>query len=455
MNNVIVIGGGASGMLAAFFAANEGSNVTLIEKNEKLGKKIYITGKGRCNITNACDWDTFFENVVTGGKFLFSSYSAFDNFSLMDLFESAGLSMKTERGNRVFPVSDHASDVTKALKVLLDRVGVNVKLNNEVNEILYENTDVMDMQQPESNNGFIESKQISNDTHDKYKNKSKCKNKNIKKVTGVALKNGTVINCYKVIVCTGGLSYPSTGSTGFGIEKAKELGLKIADTSPSLVPINTKESYVTDMQGLALKNVRVTVTNKKNKTLYSGFGEMLFTHFGVSGPLILSASAYITKAIKEEPLDLRIDLKPALDEATLDKRLLKMFDENKNKALKNALVGLLPNTMVPVLIKVSNLSPDKKVNEVSKEERDAIIKNLKAFPLTLVSLRGYNEAIITKGGISTKEINPKTMECKTVQGLYFAGEVLDVDALTGGFNLQVAWTTGAAAGKAAGMACYV
>lgn len=443
MNKVFIIGGGASGMLAAFFAANEGAKVTLFEKNEKLGKKIYITGKGRCNITNACDWDTFFENVVTGGKFLFSSYSCFDNYNLMDLLESAGLSMKTERGNRVFPVSDHASDVTKALKVLLDRAGVEVKLNTEV--VGLKTVDI------EPDNIDSSENAQSNDANNKYKKKAK-KSVSLKKVIGIELKNGTTLECDKVLVCTGGLSYPSTGSTGFGLMEAEKLGLKVTDTSPSLVPINTRESYVTEMQGLALKNVRVTVSNNKNKTLYSGFGEMLFTHFGVSGPLILSASAYITKDIKEGPLDLRIDLKPALDEATLDKRLLKMFDENKNKALKNALAGLLPSTMIPVLIKVSSLNPEKKVNEISKEERDEIIKNLKSFPLTLQSLRGYNEAIITKGGVSTKEINPKTMECKSVKGLYFAGEVLDVDALTGGFNLQVAWTTGSAAGKGCGNA---
>lgn len=406
MNKVIVIGGGASGMLAAIIAAREGADVTLIEKNEKLGKKIYITGKGRCNLTNDCDRDTFFANVTENPKFMYSAYAAFDKDALLSLLSEGGLKTKTERGGRVFPVSDHASDVTGALKRLLDRARVEILLNTEVAEMLMQDLTIK----------------------------------------GVRLTNGNTLYCDRVILCTGGLSYPSTGSDGFGLKAAKALGLKVTDTAPSLVPFNAKESYVKELQGLAPRNVSVKVLNRKNKVIYEEFGEMLFTHFGVSGPLMLSASSVCNKAIREEELKLLIDFKPAIDEATLDKRLLRIFDENKNKALKNSINSLMPASMIPVVIELAGIDPEKKVNEISKGERGAIVSVLKEFPVTLTSLRGYNEAIITRGGISVKEVNPKTMETKQIKGLFVAGEVLDVDALTGGFNLQIAWSTGYLAG---------
>ena len=418
MNKVVVIGGGASGMLAAIIASESGAEVTLLEKNEKLGKKIYITGKGRCNLTNACDRDTFFENVVSNPKFMYSPYAAFDNAGIVRLLERGGLKMKKERGNRVFPVSDHASDVTATLKKLLDSAKVKIRLNTEAAEILT------------SSEGDQEGK-----SH----------------ITGVKLSSGETIEADRVIVCTGGLSYPSTGSTGFGLSEAKRLGLNITDTSPSLVPFNVREThYVEELQGLALKNVSVRVTDSKNKLLYSGFGEMLFTHFGVSGPLMLSASALVGEEIKKKPLSLRIDLKPALDQETIDKRLVGLFAKNKNKQYKNTLAEILPKTMIHPFAMISGIDPDKKVNEITKTERDGVVVLLKSFPLTLTSLRGFDEAVITKGGVSVKEIDPKTMESKKIKGLYFAGEVIDVDAMTGGFNLQIAWSTGFVAGKAAG-----
>lgn len=415
MKKVIVIGGGAAGMMAAIAAADNGHSVSLIEKNEKLGKKIYITGKGRCNVTNAGDMETLFRNVCSNEKFLYSAFYQYDNFTVMDFFEKAGCALKTERGDRVFPVSDHASDVINAFARELKKRNVEVLLNTTVKSLITE-----DLVQEENK-------------------------KHTSKIVGVKLNNGQEMLCDSCIVCTGGLSYPTTGSTGDGYRFAKESGHRFVECKPSLVPLVTKETWCKDVMGLALKNVSVRLVNGK-KELYSGFGEMLFTHFGVSGPLILSASSYYVNKSKGEA-QVFIDLKPALDREQLDKRLLRDFDENKNKQFKNALGGLFPSKLTPIMIQLSGIDPEKKVNEITKVERQTFVELIKNLPLTIVGTRDFNEAIITQGGVSVKDVNPSTMESKIVQGLYFAGEVLDLDAMTGGFNLQIAWSTGHLAGS--------
>lgn len=392
-------------MFAALAAANKGHSVILLEKNEKLGKKLYITGKGRCNITNAGDMDTLFANVITNRKFLYSAFYAYDNFRVIDFFENHGVKTKTERGNRVFPVSDHSSDVIGALSRALKKAGVEIRLFTRAEGLITE--------------------------------EDRCR--------GVRLSDGTAEYADAVILATGGFSYQSTGSTGDGYTFARTCGHKITDIEPALVPFVTKEDYVTKMQGLALKNVRVTI-KKGKKLLFEDFGEMLFTHFGVSGPLCLSASSLVGKELKKQELSMNIDLKPALTAEQLDQRLLRDFDANKNKQFKNSIQGLLPAKMLPVIVELSGIHPDKKVNEITKEERNCLLNLLKAFPVTLIGLRDFKEAIITRGGISVKEVDPSTMESKLVSGLYFAGEVLDLDALTGGFNLQIAWSTGYLAG---------
>lgn len=405
MERMIVIGGGAAGMLAAIIAARNGKQVTLLEKNEKLGKKLFITGKGRCNLTNACDMEDLFRNIVTNHKFLYSSLYGFDNQTTMDFFEGLGLHLKTERGNRVFPESDHSSDVLRVLEQELRKQKVQVKLRTEVKEI------------------------------------SVCDSV----IQGVVLSDGSKLIADQVIVATGGLSYPSTGSTGDGYRFAKTAGHTIQPCSPSLVPMETEETWCKEIMGLTLKNVSVTLSCGKKK-IYEGFGEMLFTHFGVSGPLILSASAYTGKYLND-PLLLKIDLKPALSESQLDERLQRDFFRYQNRQLQNAMDDLLPKKLIPIVIACSQISPDKKVNIITREERLQLVQTLKGLPLHITGFRDYKEAIITRGGVNVKEINPQTMESKLVKGLYFAGEVLDVDALTGGFNLQIAWSTGYAAGN--------
>lgn len=412
MCHVIVVGGGAAGMFAAIAAAKNGHQVTLYEKNEKLGKKIFITGKGRCNITNAADMEELFDAVVTNSKFLYSSFYGYTNQNVIDFFEDAGVPVKIERGNRVFPISDHSSDVIRALEREMKKVGVKVCLNTEVKSV-------------EAEKG---------------------------KFNKVVLKDTTTQTADACIVATGGLSYRSTGSTGDGFRFAENVGHKVTQCFPSLVPMETKEPWICELQGLSLRNVEAKILDGK-KELYKDFGEMLFTHFGVSGPLIISASSYVGKKFmdkngQKKELTLEIDLKPALTEEQLDQRVLRDFEENHNRQFKNAITKLFPTKLIPVMLEIGGIDPEKKVNSIEKEERKQFVHLIKHFRMTLTGLRDYPEAIITKGGVNVKEIDPGTMESKLVKGLYFAGEVLDLDALTGGFNLQIAWSTGYAAGNA-------
>lgn len=425
MSKVIVIGGGASGMMAAIAAAKNGHQVWLFEKNEKLGKKIYITGKGRCNLTNNCEVEELLRAVCVNRKFLYSAFYGYNSQDVIAFFENAGMKTKTERGNRVFPLSDHSSDVIAALASQMRKAGVHVKLNTEVKEVLFEKEEGM---VTEENAGELS---------------DHCKMPHIK---GIRLSSGEIASADAVIVATGGISYRTTGSTGDGYKFAKKAGHSVTELSPSLVPLEIAEDWAQQMQGLSLKNVEVTILGGK-KELYRDFGEMMFTHFGVTGPLILTASTVIQKKLSVHPLQMLIDLKPALSEEQLDARILREFENNKNKQFKTVLTSLLPSKMIPVMARRAEIPADKPIHDISKEERKRLISLLKQFPLTVTSLRDYNEAIITRGGVSVKEIQPSTMESKKVKGLYFVGEVLDLDAVTGGFNLQIAWSTGYAAGS--------
>ena len=405
MSKVLVIGGGAAGMFAALFLAYNGNEVHLFEKNEKLGKKLYITGKGRCNITNASDMETLFSSVVTNSKFLYSSLYGYTNQDVIDFFEGIGVRTKIERGNRVFPLSDHSSDVIMGLSRALEGAGVKIHLRTEVSKVVGK-----------------------------------------EKFEHIILRDGRKIEGDACIVATGGFSYQTTGSTGDGYRFAKEMGHKVTKIRPALVPLEIKEWYAKELQGLSLRNVTATVFDGKKK-VYEDFGEMLFTHYGVSGPLMLSASSYVGELLDDKELQLIIDLKPALTMEQLDQRVLRDFEENCNKQFKNAIGKLFPSKLVPIMLELSGIDPEKKVNLISKEERLRFVNLIKHFTMTITGLRDFNEAIITKGGINVKEINPATMESKLVKGLYFIGEVLDVDALTGGFNLQIAWSTAYAAGN--------
>ncbi len=410
MSRVIVVGGGAAGCMAAIAAVKNGHQVTLFEKNEKIGKKLFITGKGRCNVTNACPVEDLFQNVVTNEKFLYSAFYGFDNAQVQTFFEQAGCPLKVERGERVFPVSDHSSDVLRALERALKEAGVRVELHTEVKEI--------------------------------------CQDDN--KITGVIIKKGQRAEADAVVIATGGISYPLTGSTGDGYRFAKEAGLAVTATRPALVPFEIKEELCKRLQGLSLKNVSVQL-KRNNKKIYEGFGEMLFTHFGVSGPLILTASSYYAKSIAKdknlEEYKLNLDLKPALTLEQLDKRLLREFEENRKKQFKNTLGGLFPTKLIPIMLEYSGIDGEKRVLDITREERRQFAERIKNMELTVVGTRDCKEAIITQGGVSVKEVNPSTMQAKKVEGLYFAGEVLDLDALTGGFNLQIAWSTGHLAGS--------
>ena len=409
MRKIIVVGGGAAGMMAAVTAARKGKNVLLLEKNEKLGKKLFITGKGRCNITNSAEIDELFSAVVSNPKFLYSSFYSLTNDQVIEFFEELGVKTKVERGGRVFPESDHSSDVIRALEQELKRLGAEIRLRTEVKEILAEGG----------------------------------------RAKGVRLSSGEKLNADAVIIATGGISYPSTGSTGDGYRFARECGHKVTELSPALVPMEVEEWYAKELMGLSLRNIEIKITDGKKK-LYEEFGEMLFTHYGVTGPVILSASSIVGKKLKEHPLTLHIDLKPALTEEQLDKRVLREFEANHNRQFKNAVDSLFPAKLKPVIVELSGIPEEKKVNEVTKEERLRFVRMIKDFSMTLTAMRGYNEATITKGGVSVKEIDPGTMESKLVNRLYFAGEVLDLDAVTGGYNLQIAWSTGYLAGMNAG-----
>ena len=415
MRQIIVVGGGAAGMMAAVAAAEAGAAVTLLEKNEKLGKKIYITGKGRCNLTNAAPMREVQAQVVSNPRFLYSAFRAMTNEDVMRFFERAGCPLKTERGERVFPVSDHASDVIRALEREMQATGVRVRLNTEVRELLF-----------------------SGDSEER-------------RVTGVTLSNGDKLRADAVILATGGISYPATGSTGDGYRFAEAAGMALTERHPSLVPLILKEQEsCAAMQGLSLKNVTITLKDGKKK-VYEGFGEALFTHFGMSGPLLLSASALAGPLLRsKQELELRIDLKPALTEEQLEQRLLREFDENKNKSLKNILPSLFPQSLIPEVLRQSGISGEKKVRDITKSERAALRQATKGLRFTVTGLRGFNEAVVTKGGVSVRAVSPNTMESKTAKGLYLAGEVLDLDAMTGGFNLQIAWSTGRLAGQSAG-----
>ena len=391
MSKVAVVGGGAAGMFAAIFAAKNGNEVHLFEKNEKLGQKLFITGKGRCNVTNAADIETLLANVRANPKFLYSAFYGCSNDMVMDFFEKEGCRLKVERGDRVFPLSDHSSDIIATLERAMKREGVKIHLYHEVKSL-------------DELKGFD-----------------------------------------SIIVATGGMSYQATGSTGDGYRFAKELDMKVTELTPGLVPLNIEGEIPKMLQGLSLKNVTAAIYDGK-KELYKDFGEMLFTHFGVSGPLILTGSSYISKQIKKGPLRLVIDLKPALTKEQLDARILREFEEGMNKQFKNVLGSLFTSKLIPVMIDLSGIEPEKKVNEISRAERERFVNLIKGFELTITSLRGWNEAIITRGGVSVKEINPSTMESKNHPGIYFVGEVLDLDAKTGGFNLQIAWSTAYLAG---------
>ena len=414
MCKIAIAGGGASGMLAAVLLAEKGYKPVIYEKNDRLGKKLFITGKGRCNLTNHCPVEELFDNVVSNPKFLYSSFYGFDAEKTMDFFKKLGLAVKTERGGRVFPVSDHSSDVIGVLSTRLKRLGVEIHLNTEVVALTWD-TENQD-----------------------------------KKITGLTIKSADGKEEWaafsRVVVATGGLSYPLTGSTGDGLRWGKALGLEITEPKPALVPMNIREDMCGGLMGLSLRNVGLSYVAEvkgKDKTVYSDMGEMLFTHFGVSGPVVLRASSYLGRYV-DSNLRLYLDFKPALSVEQLDNRLLRDFSGNMNKQFRNSLGELLPKRMIPYVIERSGIDPYQKVNVISRAERQNLIHMIKHFELHVESFRGFDEAIITQGGIKVKEINPGTMESKHVNGLYFIGEVIDVDALTGGFNLQIAWSTAAA-----------
>ena len=403
--DVVVIGGGPAGLIAAARAGLNGKEVVLIEKNSVIAKKLRITGKGRCNITNTADVQDFIASVQTNGNFLYSAFYSFTNDDVVNLFHSLGVNTKEERGGRVFPESDSAKDVAEALVRYAKNSGVKI-INSTVKNILVKDN----------------------------------------LVSGVLINDNQKIEAGSVIIATGGISYPLTGSTGDGYKFAKKLGHSIIAPKPSLVPLTTLEQWALDLQGLSLKNIQIKITNSNNKCVYKDFGEMLFTHFGVSGPVILSASAHL-KNITDEKYTLFIDLKPALSIEQLDKRIQRDFEEFINKNFSNALDSLLPQKLIPVIIELSGILPFNKIHQITKEQRLNLVNILKNLQLTITGTRPINEAIITSGGIATNEINPSTMESKLVSGLYFAGEVIDVDAYTGGFNLQIAFSTGYLAGE--------
>lgn len=417
MSKVAVIGGGAAGMMAAIRAAERGHNVTIYEKNEKLGKKVYITGKGRCNVTNACEPEEFFEHITGNAKFFYSAFYGFDNMQVMSLLEKIGCPLKTERGNRVFPVSDHSSDVIKALRLYIEKLGCEIYYHTPVKALVTE----------------------------QYQGEQTGKKKYGQQIVGVVTADGTRTLYDNVILATGGVSYPSTGSTGDGHAFARKLGLNVTELKPSLVPFEVKETWCRQLQGLALKNVAATMY-VDGKKVFSQLGELLFTHFGISGPLILTASSVLAQKKNYNDVMLTINLKPALTEEQLDKRFIKEFEEGHNKQLKNILPALYPSGLAALMPKITGVDGLKPAHSITREERECLVKTTLALPVTVTGTRGFAEAIITSGGVDLKEVNPSTMECKSVKGLYIAGELLNLDAHTGGYNLQIAWSTGYLAG---------
>ena len=412
MKRLVIIGGGAAGLKAAtranFVLKDSDASVAVIEKNTRVARKVMITGKGRCNVTNNCDNETLILNTPKNGKFLYSAFSKFSSKDTMTFFESLGVPLKTERGNRVFPVSDKAVDIVDALFKVVKGGGAEI-ICGEAQKI-----------------------EVEND-----------------KVKGVWLNDGTFLRADAVIIATGGASYPVTGSTGDGYRMAKELGHTVTEIKPSLVPLECHEGFCSKLSGLSLKNVTLSIYEEgKKKSVYSEMGEMLFTHFGISGPLVLSASAHLRYMDKKKYIA-KIDLKPALDVEQLDRRILRDFSEELNKDFSNSLDKLLPKSLIPIVVQLSGISADKKVNQISKEERKTLVDIIKGLTLHIIGFRPIEEAIITSGGITVKEIDPATMASKIVDGLYFAGEVIDVDAYTGGFNLQIAFSTGFLAGESA------
>ncbi|HLR34392.1 MAG TPA: NAD(P)/FAD-dependent oxidoreductase [Tissierellales bacterium] len=403
-DKVAIIGGGPAGMISAGYAAARNKDVTLFEKNEKLGKKLYITGKGRCNITNNSPIEDFFDNVVTNREFLYSAFYSFSNYNIIELLEEYGLQSKVERGNRVFPSTDKSSDVINTLKLFLKDKKANIVLNSNVVSV------------NSKGNGFI----VTLDSEDEY-----------------------YFN--KIILATGGQSYPFTGSTGDGYKFAKNFGHTIESIRPGLIPIELKDKWLSSLQGLTLKNVTLSA-KKDNKVIYDEFGEMIFTHFGISGPIVLSLSSYLNKYSLRE-ISLYLDLKPALTNEKLEKRILRDFDIYKNKYIENGLVDLLPKKMIPIILNNAGIDGNKFIHQVTKKERYELVKTIKNFPLNTLGFRPIKEAIVTSGGVSTLEINSSTMESKLKKGLFFSGEIIDVDALTGGYNLQIAYSTGYLAGN--------
>ena len=404
--DIIVIGGGAAGMMAAGVAGSRGKRVLLIEKNEKLGKKLYITGKGRCNITNIASLDEFLNNIPTNAKFLYSAFDNFFNEDLIELLNSLKVETKIERGGRVFPKSDKSSDIIRAFQSYLAQNHVSIRLNSKVKNIFCEENSIL----------------------------------------GIGLEDKSLAYAPSVIIATGGLSYPVTGSNGDGYDFAKELGHDITDLIPSLVPLVVRENYIDELEGLTLKNVTLTAYSGE-KVIYKGFGELLFTSYGLSGPLVLTSSYFISKSLrKNKKVFVSIDLKPYMENKELDKRILKDFSLNPNRQFKNSLNNLLPKKIIPVVIRLSKIPQDKPVNLITRAEREGLLYLLKHLKFEIIKTRPIEEAIITSGGVSLKNINPKTMESKLIKGLFFAGEVLDIDAFTGGFNLQIAFSTGYTAG---------
>ncbi len=442
LKKVLIIGGGAAGMASAIFASEKCCDVHVFEHNEKLGKKLFITGKGRCNFTNACDPEDFPGNIVTNTKFMYSSFDRFNNRDAIDFFEGLGVKTKVERGARAFPASDHSSDIIRAMEREMKANGVKIHLGSHVKDLILE---PYEEEQEKNVSGDISAGAVPG----KGRSGNRKKKSHEKIIKGIRLENGHEIYGDAVILCTGGRSYASTGSTGTGYELARKAGMQVNDTRPALVPLLTKEEYIPEMQGLSLKNVSLTITYGKNgKKKYQGFGEMMFTHKGVTGPLVLSASSLLGKWLQEGPLKAEIDLKPALDEEQLEARIIREFEGAQNKQMKNVIAKLLPAKLRPVILRISGISGEKSVNLITKEERQSLIHFIRHFPFTITGTAGFDEAIITQGGIHVKDVDPKTMESKTTKNLYCIGEILDVDAFTGGFNLQIAWSTAYAAAQA-------